>query len=87
MFMLQFLATPGFVESLQKLDKVPQEHVKQQLKFFSQQDNPLPFAKKLRWYKDIFRFRVGNYRVIFRLQQKTIFLLLVRHRKDVYEGL
>lgn len=85
--MLQFLATPDFVKSLQKLDKIPQEHVKEQLKFFSEHDNPLLLAKKLRGYKDIFRFRVGNYRVIFRLQQKTIFLLLVRHRKDVYEGL
>lgn len=83
----EFFSTEEFVQSLQSLDESCQQKVREKLKFFVQSENPIFFARKLRGYKDIFRFRIGDYRVIFRLEKKNIILLLAKHRKDVYKGL
>ncbi len=82
---LNFLITDDFLESLKRLDKPIQEMVKEKLRFFSESEYPLNFAKKLKGQKRIFRFRAGDYRIVFRLDQTSIILLNVKHRKDVYE--
>lgn len=51
-------------------------------------DNPRPAGcKKLRGYKDLWRIRVGDYRIIYRLEEKETKLTIMRvaHRKEVYE--
>ncbi len=49
----------------------------------------LPSVSKLRGEENIYRMRVGDYRVIFLLEKANneIMILAVRHRKDVYEAL
>jgi len=39
--------------------------------------------------EDLFRLRVGSYRVIFKKDEKDLIILIVRigHRKDVYQTL
>lgn len=60
---------------------------------FSRMSNPLKMAKKLKGFAiDTYRFRVGDYRVLFRLDPQTqqlvvLVVLRVRHRKEVYRGL
>ncbi len=39
---------------------------------------------KLSGYKDIFRVRVGNYRIVYRKTSQEIHIVLIHHRKDVY---
>lgn len=85
--MFEFIVTLKFVKSLESLDLTVQQHIKEKLEFFSVHENPLVFAKKLKGYKDLFRFRTGDFRIIFRLSKTKIFLLLAKHRKNIYEGL
>ncbi|MBI5413058.1 type II toxin-antitoxin system RelE/ParE family toxin [Candidatus Peregrinibacteria bacterium] len=85
--MFEFLITPDFTKSLEKLDFEIQKQIKEKLIYLSDQENPLFLAKRLKGYKNIFRFRAGDFRIVFRLSQKKIFLLLVKHRKDIYENL
>ncbi len=49
----------------------------------------LPSVSKLRGEENIYRMRVGDYRVIFLLEEgnNEIMILAIRHRKDVYEAL
>jgi len=37
-------------------------------------------------YRGLFRFRVGDYRVIFRIEhaQRLVIVLVIGHRRDVY---
>jgi mRNA interferase RelE/StbE len=44
-------------------------------------------SKKLEGSSDSFRIRVGDYRVIYEIKKKEIYILIVRigHRKDVYK--
>ena len=50
--------------------------------------NPRPSGcRKLRGYKDLWRIRVGNYRVVYIIDddRKRLSVTRVAHRRDVYE--
>ncbi len=40
-------------------------------------------------YKGLYRFRVGDYRIVYSIEKKRLVVLVlrIRHRKDVYRGL
>lgn len=43
-------------------------------------------AKKLKKYENVYRVRIGEYRLIYSFGQGWVKLLSIRHRRDVYEG-
>ena len=50
-------------------------------------DEPFPRgSRKLSGYDDVFRIRVGNYRVIYSVSGKTLIIIILKigHRRDVY---
>jgi len=50
-------------------------------------DNPRPHdVKALHGEKKLYRVRVGDYRIIYNIEDKIITVIIVRvkHRKDVY---
>ncbi len=50
--------------------------------------NPLIEAKKLQGNFDgLYRYRVGNYRVIFEINNNKIYILKIKHRRDIYRRL
>lgn len=85
--MFEFVFLADFIDSLKKLDGSIQKQIKEQLSFLSKTENPLYFSKKLRGYKNIVRFRAGDYRMVAQIEKQKIILLFVKHRKEVYEGL
>lgn len=85
--MFEFLVSSSFNEDIKRLDEKVARAVKEKLAFLAAAENPLLFSKHLRGYKDIFRFRAGNYRIVFRLEKQKIILLFAKHRKDIYENL
>ena len=51
-------------------------------------DNPRPVGcKKLKGYKDLWRIRIGDYRVIYVIDNasRTVTIMHVAHRREVYE--
>ena len=53
-------------------------------------ENPLlPGVKRLKDRKDFLRVRVGVYRIVYQFTpaKKRVFVLRIRHRKDVYKDL
>ena len=40
-------------------------------------------------YKGLFRFRVGDYRIVYTIERDELVILVlrIRHRRDVYQGL
>lgn len=72
-------------KDLQSLDRVVQKRIAKKLKFYIEQDDPLQYAKKLIDSKDgNYRWRIGNFRVVFDVGDNVVKLLRVQHRKDVY---
>lgn len=41
--------------------------------------------KRLSGYKDIFRMRVGSYRIVYRKTSQETYIVLIGHRKDIYD--
>lgn len=83
---MNFLITKRFTKSLEKLDSKLQNRIKERLKRITKSENPLIYADKLSG-KDLFKFRVGTYRIIFRLECDNLILMLIKHRKEVYKNL
>jgi len=70
----------------QKLDHTIQERLREKLAYFVSQRNSLRYADKLH-EEDLggFRFRVGDYRIVFDVEGNSILVLRVGHRKDIYK--
>jgi len=73
-------------KELKKLPSNVQLQIIIKLKYFLSATNPLDFASHL---KDTdlgnYRFRIGDYRVIFDVEDEKIIILTVGHRRDVYK--
>ena len=75
---------------LSTLDVKIAQKIVLKIRYFAGQKNPLRFSQRLHHpFDDLYRFRVGDYRAIFKItSEKEIFLLFilrVKHRKDIYE--
>ena len=46
-------------------------------------------CKKLQAYKELYRIRSGNYRIVYTIREKKLLVFVVRvaHRKDIYRHL
>lgn len=71
-----------------ELDSLPSQHfIKIDRAILSLRENPFPYpqSKKLKG-EDKCRLRIGDYRVIYTVdeKEKIITIYRVRHRKDVY---
>lgn len=86
--MRNLVFTESAVKLLKKLDKEVQKRIKEKLVRYLEQENPLSYAKKLTNPKIwMYRRRIGDYRVIFDIGKywKLIILLIIGHRKDIYD--
>lgn len=49
--------------------------------------DPIGFGKPLRYsLKGHRRLRVSDYRIVYRIEAKTVIIVAIKHRKDIYES-
>lgn len=74
--------TPKFEKGLRSLEKPIKEAVLEQVKALKKD----PYiGKKLHGHlKGKFSLRIGNYRVIYAIEERRVILLTVGHRKKIY---
>jgi mRNA interferase RelE/StbE len=74
------------LKDLKKLPKDKQIFIIKKLDFYTSQSNPLKFAKKMidKAFGQ-YRFRIGDYRVIFDVVNNKIIILRLGHRKNIYK--
>lgn len=70
---------------LERLPRGVQDRAIRAIDALSKSARP-PGVKKLRGTADLWRIRVGDYRVIYRIngKQRLIDVIHIRHRKDAY---
>ena len=74
------------ISDLASLPKELQKRIARKMRFYAETKNPLRFAERLTDYKDAdFRFRIGEYRVMFDVVNNSIFILSIKHRKEAYK--
>jgi mRNA interferase RelE/StbE len=82
----QVVFKPTALKDLKKLPKTLQRRIKEKLEFYLAQAEPLDCAVQLVGNKKSgeYRFRVGDYRIVFDKKEKTLIILYIEHRRDVY---
>ena len=74
------------VKDIRRLDERTRERIGKSLEGYIEE--PLKYASKLTDPAlGTYRFRIGDYRVIFDIQQEEIVVLRVGHRRDIYRRL
>ena len=76
-------------DDLANLDQTIASRIADKLQWFISQENPLYFSRRLSGFLGKYRFRVGDYRIIFKVDYRgtiTILVILrIRHRREVYD--
>lgn len=80
----KLLYTKSAFNDIKQLDVVVRKRVKKKIEEYS--FNPLLYAKKL-IHSAIgsYRWRAGNYRIVFDIDKDKIVILRVGHRKEIYK--
>jgi len=73
------------LKEFSQLERSVQIQIKNKLEFYMSCKNPLDFAEHLANFKlGEYRFRVGDYRVVFDVKNNVAMILKIGHRKDIY---
>jgi len=80
---MQIEISKNAFKDLQKIDKNHQKIILEKIKLLKDYPNT-PNIKKLTNHYPPYRFRVGNYRVLFDIKEEVIQILSIKHRKEAY---
>lgn len=82
---MNYSFTPQALKQLEKLSKEIQKRIVKKLDFYCSQVSPLNFAEPLTDRElGSYRFRIGDWRVVFDVEHDQIVVLLVGNRRDIY---
>jgi len=89
-FKYRIVITEHAKNDLHSLEKDIASRIIKKLRYFESNENPLKYAEPLKApFQGKYRFRIGEYRVIFILEPygriTILFVLNIRHRRDVYK--
>jgi mRNA interferase RelE/StbE len=81
--MYKVLLTQKALKDLDLLEKQEQHRIIKKLNEYA--NEPLKHSRKLTTPKiGTYRFRIGDYRVIFDIDEENIVILRIGHRKSIY---
>ncbi|MDP3998787.1 MAG: type II toxin-antitoxin system RelE/ParE family toxin [bacterium] len=76
---------PLALKQLEKLPKNVQKGIIKKLDFYCLQKAPLKFTEHLIDKRlGSYRFRIGEYRVVFDVEENQIIIILIGHRREIY---
>lgn len=80
---MKITISPKAEKQLKKISKVDQLIIAEKIRNLNKQTS----LQALRGYKNIYRVRVGDYRIVYRRQKSEIYIILIGHRRDIYKML
>lgn len=81
---MKVILSPRAEKELRKLPKVDQIAVAQKIRSVRDEQKVVG-EEKLAGYSGIYRVRVGDYRIVYKKISDEIYIILIRHRGDVYQ--
>ena len=83
---MEYYLKPSALKNLRRLPHGAQQKIIAKLDFYVRAPDPLAFAEKLTDHNSgEWRFRVGEYRLIFDVRNNNIIVLKIGHRKEIYK--
>ena len=72
-------------KAIKDLQSIPKQNAKKIVKKIKSLEQGLEGdIKKLTKFTPEFRLRIGSYRVLFEIEENTIIIYRIKHRKEVY---
>lgn len=81
---MKIILSPRAEKQLRKLSKVNQIIIANKIRSISKSAE-VPGEKRLKEYKNIYRVRIGDYRIVYKKTTKELYIILIGHRKDIYK--
>lgn len=82
--MYKVVLTKRSLKDLESIDRYMQNRIAVKLKEYSKE--PQKYGKKLIKHKiGTYRFKIGDYRVIFDIDNNNLVILRIGHRKSIYK--
>lgn len=82
---IEYRFTKQAVKEFSRLPKNYQKQILKKLDYFVNSSDPLRYAKKMVDTElGEYRFRIGDYRVIFDIEDSYLRILVVGHRREIY---
>lgn len=83
---MRYFLKPSALRDLQRLSRPVQKRIIGKLDFYTRTDNPLVFSEPLK-DKSLgdYRFRIGDYRIIFDVAGDALIILAIGHRRGIYK--
>jgi mRNA interferase RelE/StbE len=80
--------TPAAQRDLRSLDRPMLRRIDAKIQSLAEEPRPHG-VEKLAGESDVYRIRVGDYRILYQIDDTVVIVLIVRvrHRRDVYRGL
>lgn len=82
---MKITISPRAEKELKKLSKIDQIIIAKKIRLLNV--NQTYQEEKLTGYQNVFRIRIGNYRIVYKRTASEIFIILIGHRKDIYDSL
>ncbi|VVA44474.1 conserved hypothetical protein [Candidatus Roizmanbacteria bacterium] len=80
---MRVIFSPRAEKELKKITKIDQIALARKIRLIKDEAFNLQ-EEKLSGFKNIFRVRVSNYRIVYRKTSQEIYIILIGHRKDIY---
>ncbi len=80
---MKYIFTPTAEDQFDSLTRLQQRRISAKLRFYAVQPDLLQFAEPLTGSQE-YRFRVGDYRVIFELLHDVIWVIAIKRRDEAY---
>jgi mRNA-degrading endonuclease RelE of RelBE toxin-antitoxin system len=84
---MEFFYTDHAVRQLHSLDRSVQIRIAKKMRFFAEQEDPRTYAKPLAGYHNVYRFRIGDIRVVCEQCDTTLFVLFIARRDSIYNDM
>ncbi|MCD6573794.1 MAG: type II toxin-antitoxin system RelE/ParE family toxin [Thermoplasmata archaeon] len=82
--MYRIVFTNKALKDLEEIDEETQIRIAKKLKEYA--ENPFKYARKLiNPQIGTYRFKIGDYRIIFDVDKENIVILRIGHRKSIYK--
>lgn len=83
---MKIIFTNSAFRQFRKLNRDLQKRIDEKLRFYLSRPSPLQFAQAIKDSRfGSWRFRIGDYRILFDVENETIIILKVEHRKEIYK--
>lgn len=82
--MVKVVLSPRAEKQLKALSKVDQVAVARKIRLVRSEKAAVK-PEKLQGYRNIYRVRVGKYRIVYQLTARQVYVVLIGHRSDIYQ--